>query len=853
MEPIEAILPRRAEGYGEFVRRVARLARAGLPVPPGYASARDAADTFYATRLDERRRLAQLLDPAAPLPREELLGPLRREIQGAPAERGFARSLSEVYATLRALGAESLTVSAFLVCDKVNEERPLGEVRLGIDSEQSLNRAVLDSFAAPFELGLLRVLRAAGVRDASVAFMVQRMLDGFVSGVVYTSHPITGDASEWLVRAGYGLPSGVRTGRVASDMIRVSRDGFVRDRVVVDKPEMLRAGPGGQRELVLVPEPLVKRPCLTEAGLQEVLRLAARTERQVGHAVRVDWAVFSGRVYLLRVESLLGEAKPPRARSVEPEVRERALWSYTEIGEALPLAPTPLGWSLLTKFSRGGLASALAAAGAALGAAPELLMDVRGRPYLNLGVLSEAVCRLPGLSPEALARMGLQLPPELRDSGRAGPLDAARSVLRLYDSHVRFGERLAMLASRMADERGHIEGLDARLLSPDAVERVLCDVEAFMGEASIAMMRVYGNWLATLLALRSVFTRYLGADALRIEKELLWGPGELVSAETGYDFLGLGRSLARDAQARAWADGSAQVPQLVLDALDEFAQRHRFEGIFLFDPRSPRWRESPRRLQGLMRALLTAPLSLALSAERRELARGRRERAEREWRRQLPLYARPLIQLLLSRVRHLTQQRDKLLLDLVHGISMIREIVVDASRRLSTRHRELGDEAAFFLDLAELHAALARGRWDVQARVEMRRTEHAALAALPRAVARFHANPADEREAGEPIAGAMGSSGAAEGRVYRVHGGDELAALPPDAVLVVSACDVGMGAVLPAVRGVIAEQGGALSHGAALAHALGVPVVVGVPNALARLRDGERVRVDADACRVERL
>jgi phosphoenolpyruvate synthase/pyruvate phosphate dikinase len=318
MEPIEAIVPRRAQGYGEFVRRVALLARAGLPLPSGYASTREAADSVYATCLDESKRLARLLDPETPLPREELLGPLRRRILAAPPERGFARRLSEVYAQLCSLGAEALTVSAFLVCDKVQEERPLGEVRLGIDSEASLRSAILAAYAAPFDVALLRVLRAAGVRDASVAIMVQRMLDGFVSGVVYTRHPITADSSEWLVRAGYGLPSGVRTGRVASDMMRVSRDGFVRDRVVVDKPQMLRAGPGGQRELVDVPEPLVKRPCLTDAGLHEVLRVSTRTERQVGRPVRIDWAVFSGRVYVLRVEPLPGESKPARARVQHP-------------------------------------------------------------------------------------------------------------------------------------------------------------------------------------------------------------------------------------------------------------------------------------------------------------------------------------------------------------------------------------------------------------------------------------------------------------------------------------------------------------------------------------------------------
>ena len=52
------------------------------------------------------------------------------------------------------------------------------------------------------------------------------------------------------------------------------------------------------------------------------------------------------------------------------------------------------------------------------------------------------------------------------------------------------------------------------------MERVLCDVEAFMADVSGALMRVYGNWLATLLAVRSILARYLGAEALRLARAL---------------------------------------------------------------------------------------------------------------------------------------------------------------------------------------------------------------------------------------------------------------------------------------------------------------------------------------------
>ncbi|MDB4976088.1 MAG: ppsA, partial [Myxococcaceae bacterium] len=488
-----------------------------------------------------------------------------------------------------------------------------------------------------------------------------------------------------------------------------------------------------------------------------------------------------------------------------------------------------------------------------LGAAPELMVDVRGRAYLNLGVLTEAVCRIPGLSAHVLSRIGLDLPRDVREGDRVGPIDLTRAALRVYDSHVRLGERLGLLATRMADERGHFAGLDARLLSPQASERVLCDAELFLGEAATALMRAHGAWLVTLVAFRMLFAPYFDSDALRVERDLLWGPDELLAVQSGRDFLKLARTLSRDTRARSWAEGGGSVPGFVREALDDFEQQHRHEGMLLLDPESPRWRETPRRLEAALRALLSDPMGFAFAVEREQLVRGRRERAEREWKRKLPLALWPLAGILIKRLRELTRQREGLFSDTARAVSVVREIAVDASRRLAMRERSLGQDAAFYLTLDELHGALARGQWDVRERVEARRTELRQLAALPPAVARFHARPTHERTVGQPISGVWGSGGAAEGRVFRVTSGTSLEQLPRGAVLVVRACDVGLCAVLPAVRAVISEQGGMLSHGAMLASALGVPVVVGVPNALGRFVDGERVRVDADQYLVERM
>jgi phosphohistidine swiveling domain-containing protein len=850
-EPIESIVPRRAQGYGEPLLRMVQLARAGLPVPGASALSRLAADALYERVLAPEERLDAWLDPERALPSEDQLAPLRARVLACELEQPFLDAAGEVFHTLRALGAPALIVAPALVADKLDAQRWLTDVRLNVATEAQLATALSAAFASPFEPAVLRSLRAAGVRDASVAVLVQSLVDGLVSGVVYTRNPITNDAAEWLVRAGYGLASGVRRALVPSDVFRVSRDGFVRDSVIADKSRMWVGDAQGERALREVPSALAQSQSLSDTMLREVLRLAERTERHLGHPVRIDFAIAQSKLYLLRSEALPGPAKIPRTRAQKPALRERALWSHSEVGEAFPDPMAPLGWSLIQRFGRVGMANVLAASGAALGAAPELLVDVRGRAYLNLGVLTEAVCRIPGMSAHVLSRVGLDLPRDVREDDRVGPIDLTRAALRVYDAHVRLGERLGVVATRMADERGHFAGLDARLLSPQAVERVLCDAEVFLGEAGAALMRAHGAWLVTLVAFRVLFSPYFGTDALRVERDLLWGPDELLSVRSGRELLRLARTLSRDTRARSWAEAGGNAPAFVREALDDFEQQHRHEGMLLLDPHSPRWRETPRRLEAALRVLLADPMGLAFAIEREQLVEGRRERADREWKRKLPFALWPLAGLLIRRLRDLTRQREELFADTARAVSVLREIAVDASRRLAMRDRSLGYDAAFFLTMDELHAALARGSWDVKAQVELRRTELAVLGALPPAVARFHARPTHERTLGAPISGVWGSGGAAEGRVFRVEEGARLEQLPRGAVLVVKACDVGLCAVLPAVRAVISEQGGMLSHGAMLASALGVPVIVGVPNALGRLVDGERVRVDADQYLVE--
>jgi pyruvate,water dikinase len=106
---------------------------------------------------------------------------------------------------------------------------------------------------------------------------------------------------------------------------------------------------------------------------------------------------------------------------------------------------------------------------------------------------------------------------------------------------------------------------------------------------------------------------------------------------------------------------------------------------------------------------------------------------------------------------------------------------------------------------------------------------------------------------GPAIKGIAGSAGRVEGRVRRIdspEGGDQL---QPGEILVTSQTNVGWTLLFPRAAAVVTDIGAPLSHAAIVARELGIPAVVGCGDATARLKNGDRVRVNGATGVVELL
>jgi pyruvate,water dikinase len=110
----------------------------------------------------------------------------------------------------------------------------------------------------------------------------------------------------------------------------------------------------------------------------------------------------------------------------------------------------------------------------------------------------------------------------------------------------------------------------------------------------------------------------------------------------------------------------------------------------------------------------------------------------------------------------------------------------------------------------------------------------------------------DDAPPGTVVTGVAASGGVVEGRVRLVR--DPATAEVDDGdVLVCETTDPGWTALFMVAGALVTDHGGMLSHGPIVARELGLPCVCGTRDASRRLRDGQRVRVDGGAGRVEVL
>jgi rifampicin phosphotransferase len=679
-----------------------------------------------------------------------------------------------------------------------------------------------------------------------MAVVVQQMVFPQAAGILFTADPVTSNRKVASVEASFGLGEAVVSGLVNTDVYKV-RDGELVAKAVATKQLAVHASPrSGTQEQAIDPE-RQGQPALTDAQVVQLAQLGRRIEAHFGRPQDIEWCLADDGIWIV-------QSRPITTLFPIPAADDRENHVYVSVGHQQMMTDPmkPLGLSLfqLTALPRmyeaGGrlfvdvaprLASAATRAGVieVLGKSDPLIGDAL-QTILERG---DFVRPLPDEGPAAAgpAAGGPAAPIETDPTIVAELIGRNEASVAALKRDIRGKSGSALLDFILAD----IQELKRLLFDPQSHQVIMAGMEAtwwlneqlqaWLGEKSAAdtlTQSVSGNVTAEMgLALLDV------ADVIRPHPNMV--------------------AFLENVKDEGFLDELAKLPggQEARDAIDAYLEKYGMRCVGEIDITRPRWSERPTTLLPI---LLGNVKNFEPGAGKRRLEQGRQEARKKEQEllervRVLPDGERKAeeVKRIIDRTRTFNGYREYPKYGIVSRYFVYKQALLEEAERLVQAQVLREKEEIFYLTFQELHDVVRTRQMGDQL-IRHRKDAFRSYEALtpPRVLTSdgevvTGAYRRDDLPAGA-LVGLAVSTGTIEGRA-RVVLDMGHADVEAGDILVTAYTDPSWTPVFVAIKGLVTEVGGLMTHGAVIAREYGLPAVVGVEHATQLIRDGQRIRV----------
>jgi len=304
-------------------RSLARMANAGFAVPGGFQVTTSAYKNFVADN-DLQDRIIELAKPEiinGTVSFEQASGNIQRLFDNTDLSEALVSEIGQAYTGLKGDPAVAVRSSA-------NAEDLPGlsfagqqETYLNVRGTDALNAAVRDCWASLWTARAISYRHQMGIDQNAVAMavVVQIMVPADVAGILFTANPATGERSELIVNASYGLGEAVVGGQVTPDTYIVDRESMTAKETMIGPKEQKIISNGEQGTRVEdVAENERNQSSLSEETIGELAALAVEVEQHFGGLPQdIEWAIIDGEISLLQSRPITN--LPPQPIDVEWE------------------------------------------------------------------------------------------------------------------------------------------------------------------------------------------------------------------------------------------------------------------------------------------------------------------------------------------------------------------------------------------------------------------------------------------------------------------------------------------------------------------------------------------------------
>jgi rifampicin phosphotransferase len=681
-------------------------------------------------------------------------------------------------------------------------------------------------------------------RTVHMAVVVQQMVFPQAAGILFTADPVTFNRKVASVEATFGLGEALVSGLVNADVYKV-RDGEVVAKTVATKRLAISASAaGGTQEQAIEPE-RQDQPALTGAQVVRLVEQGRRIEAHFGRPQDIEWCLVDDGFQIVQSRPITTLFPIPAAGDQENHV-------YVSVGHQQMMTDPikPLGLSLfqLTALPRmyeaGGRLFVDVARRLASPASRAGLLDILGKSDPLIGDALQTVLDRGDFIPS------------LPDEGPGGPpAGAAPAPIETDPAIVAdlIGRSQASIAAVKRDIRTKSGSalLDFILADIQELKRILFDPRSHQ----VIMAGMEASWW-----LNEQLQAWLGET--NAADTLTQSVPHNVTSEMGLALLDVADvirphpdvvAFLQHVEDGGFLDELAKLPggRETRDAIRAYLDKYGMRCVGEIDITRPRWSERPATLVPL---ILSNIKNFEPGAGERRFEEGRQEAWKKEQELLERLQALPdgerkaeEAKRMIDRVRTFIGYREYPKYGMVSRYFVYKQALLEEAERLVQAHVLREKEDIFYLTFQELHDVVRTNQVDdqlIRQRKDAFRSYHAltpprVLTSDGEAIAGAYRR--DDFPAGA-LVGLPVSAGTIEGRARVILDMAE-ADLDAGDILVTAYTDPSWTPLFVAIKGLVTEVGGLMTHGAVIAREYGLPAVVGVEHATRLIRDGQRIRV----------
>ena len=322
---------------------LAEIYNAGVAVPPGFVVTAQAYD-YFIEKAGIKEKIHELLSRINYEDTKQLnqiTNNIRAFITDSDFPKEMEEEILEAYSNLDIGGFDKAEGHALDILNNASEPvfvavrssattEDLAEASfagqqdtyLNVKGEKNLIESIKRCFASLFTARATYYRNKQGFKheDASLAVVVQKMVDSNKSGVIFSKDP-SYQNDNMIIEAVWGLGEGIVSGQITPDKYVLDKDLEIIDKKISTKKLAITRESSGRKSIVKLSEAKANQQVLKNHEIKKLAQLAIKLEDHYKKPQDIEFAIENEEIFIVQTRPITTMAKREKREKERPEIK----------------------------------------------------------------------------------------------------------------------------------------------------------------------------------------------------------------------------------------------------------------------------------------------------------------------------------------------------------------------------------------------------------------------------------------------------------------------------------------------------------------------------------------------------